>query len=248
MHLAAVVMLVVAAACRTPIDELDGAFYAWDERRVHCAVEVDDRAHYELEAIFAAIDRAAATGEVLELLVHTPGVTMTWAHLEALLDGVHVRHLPFLTISDVLRGPPQAGVALMYDDSATTEWTASMAMLAQYNARVTLYVSRYPGMTPSAHAQLRELAAAGHDVEAHSVFHERGPGYVEQHGLSRYLGEEVLPSIELLRADGYEVVSYAYPFGARTDETDRAILDTGSVQMVRSLAKPNQLRSNPCPH
>jgi peptidoglycan/xylan/chitin deacetylase (PgdA/CDA1 family) len=102
------------------------------------------------------------------------------------------------------------------------------------------------GARPATRARGR--AAAGHDVEAHSVLHERGPTYVERHGLAAYLDEEVLPSIELLRADGYEVLSYAYPFGVRTDETDRAILDTGSVQMVRSLAKPNQLRANPCPN
>jgi hypothetical protein len=243
-----VVLLALAAACRTPLDELDGAFYAWDDRRVHCAVEVDDRAHYELDAIFAAVDRAAASGEVLELLVHTPGVTMTWPHLEALLAGVHERGLPFLTITDVLRGPPQAGVALMYDDWETAAWMASMGVLSRYDVRVTLYVGRYPGMTETAHAQLRELAAAGHDIEAHSVLHQRGPAFVEQHGLTAYLEDEVLPSIELLRADGYEVLSYAYPFGARTDETDRAILDSGSVAMVRALAKPNQLRANPCPH
>ena len=247
MRLALVVVLLALGACRTPIDELDGAFYAWDSRRVHCAVEIDDAAGYSTAQILAGMDRARDTGEVLELLVHTPGVTMTMDHLEAVLAGARDRGLPFLTVSEVLRGTPRAGVALMYDDWHTQEWVASTDLLAQYGAHVTLYVGRYPGMPASAHVQLAELAAAGHDVEAHSIEHQRGPTYVEQRGLRAYLDEEVLPSIDLLRGDGYEVLSYAYPFGVRTSETDDAILGTGSVEMVRALAKPNQLRANPCP-
>jgi peptidoglycan/xylan/chitin deacetylase (PgdA/CDA1 family) len=123
-----------------------------------------------------------------------------------------------------------------------------MDLLARYDAKVTLYVGRYPGMPFSAHLELEVLAAAGHDIEAHSVTHARGPTFVEEHGMRAYLDEEVLPSIELLRGDGYEVLSYAYPFGVRTAETDRAILETGSVGMVRSLAKTSELRANPCPN
>jgi hypothetical protein len=242
-----VLVLLALCACRTPIDELDGAFYAWDGRRVHCAVEIDDAAGFSVEQILAGMDRARDTGEVLELLVHTPGVTMTMDHLDAVLAGARDRGLPFLTVTDMLRGAPHAGVALEYDDWHTQEWVASMDLLAQYGAHVTLYVGRYPGLPETAYLQLAELAAAGHDVEAHSVEHQRGPTFVEQRGLRAYLEEEVLPSIDLLRADGYEVLSYAYPFGVRTSETDDAILGTGSVEMVRALAKPNQLRANPCP-
>jgi hypothetical protein len=243
----ALILLACVAACRTPISELDGAFYAWDDRKVHCAVEIDDVAHYDLDAIYAGMDRARDTGEVLELLVHVPGVTVSFERIEEVLAGARARGLPFLTITDVLRGPAMAGVALMYDDWHTHEWVQTMPMLDQYDARVTLYVGRYPGISPTAHVELAQLAAAGHDVEAHSISHLRGPTMVEEYGVRAYLDDEVLPSIDLLRADNYEVLSYAYPFGVRTDETDRAILDEGSVQMVRALAKPNELRANPCP-
>jgi hypothetical protein len=243
-----VVVLALASACRVPFDELTGAYYAWDDRSVHCAVEIDDHAGFSLDAIFAGMDRVQHTGEVIELLVHTPGVTVSWERLEAVLAGARDRGLPFLTATEMLRGAPRAGVSLQYDDWHTKEWVESMDLLARYGAHVTLYVGRYPGMPVTAHLQLRQLADAGHDVEAHSIMHQRGPGYVEQHGLQAYLDEEVLPSIELLRGDGYEVVSYAYPFGVRTEETDHAIIDSGSVELVRALAKPNELRANPCPY
>jgi hypothetical protein len=244
----ALIVLACASACKTPISELDGAFYAWDQRKVHCAVEIDDVAGQSFEAIYAGMDRARDTGEALELLVHIPGVTVSYDRLEAVLAGARDRGLPFLTVHDLLRGPAMAGVALMYDDWHTKEWVESMPLLEQYGAHVTLYVGRYPGMPTTAHLQLAQLADAGHDIEAHSIAHLRGPTFVEEYGLRSYLDDEVVPSIELLRGDGYEVLSYAYPFGVRTAETDRAILDEGSVEMVRALAKPNELRANPCPY
>jgi hypothetical protein len=246
MRLSVAACIALVCACRTPIDGLDGAFYAWDGRQVHCSVEIDDRAGFSIDQILAGMDRAHDTGEVLELLVHTPGVSMTLERFEQVLAGVQSRGLAWLTATDLVRGTPTAGVALMYDDWHTLEWVESMELLEKYDARVTLYVARYPGLHDSGREQLAQLAAAGHDIEAHGIMHMRGPGFVEEFGLRTYLDDEVLPSIDLLRGDGYEVVSYAYPFGAHTSEIDRAILDSGSVQFVRSLAKSNELRANPC--
>jgi hypothetical protein len=48
------------------------------------------------------------------------------------------------------------------------------------------------------------------------------------------MGDEVQPSIDVLQDDGYVLTTYAYPYGARTDETDRAIL--GRIGQLRSVA------------
>jgi hypothetical protein len=246
MRLAAAIVLCTLGACRTPVDELDGAYYAWDGRSVHCSVEIDDRAGISLEQIEAGMDRAAQTGEVLELLVHAPGVSITLDRFERVLAAAVARDLAFVTVTDMLRGTPRAGIALMFDDWHTKTWVESMPLLDRYGAKVTLFVARYAGMSETARHQLAQLAAAGHDIEAHGVLHLRGPIVVEERGLRTYLDEEVLPSIELLRADGYEVVSFAYPFGAHTAEMDGAIIDSGAVELVRTLAKTHELRANPC--
>ena len=187
------------------------------------------------------------TGEVLELLVHRPGESITWEKFEALLAGVRERQLDFLTATDMARGTPRGGIALMYDGEWLPAWLGSVDMLAQYDARVTIFVSRYARLQPEEHQQIRDLAAAGHDIEAHSVNHLRGPSFVEQHGMRAYLDEEVLPSIDVLRADGYDVVSFAYPFGTRTAEIDAALLETKSVPVLRALTRASQLRADPCP-
>ncbi len=243
MRTATVAWLALASACTPALPELDSAFYDWDGRTVHCTAEIDDVAGVGIDEIDAALDRARDRGEVLELLVHTPGVTMNMDRLEAVLAAARDRDLPFLTATDLVNGDGGAGVALMYDDWHTAEWLASAGLLARYGAHVTLYVGHYPTMSQVAHDQLRALADAGHDIEAHSVSHQRGPGYVEDHGLRTYLDDEVLPSIDLLESHGFEVVSYAYPFGARTAEIDGAILASGRVRFVRALAQ----RHGSCP-
>jgi hypothetical protein len=51
--------------------------------------------------------------------------------------------------------------------------------------------------------------------------------------------------IAALRADGYRVLSYAYPFGARTGELDRAL--AAHVPVLRSVEFPIEGPFSPCP-
>jgi peptidoglycan/xylan/chitin deacetylase (PgdA/CDA1 family) len=106
-------------------------------------------------------------------------------------------------------------------------------------------VSRYTALGDAERAGLQALAADGHDIEAHSVRHLRAPEYVEDHGLAAYLRDEVDPSIDVLRNDGFEVHAYAYPFGARTGELDEAV--ARRVPVIRSVAFTYTLVDDPCP-
>lgn len=241
-------MLLLLACCgKAPLVDEPGAFYAWDDRKIHCAAEIDDSDGIPMSSITDGLDRAAADGTVLELLVHRPGESMTRAEFETLLRGVTDRQLPFLTVKDMLAGPPRAGVALMFDDAYPTIWLGVEDLLEQYGAHVTLYITWYSRIQQADRDRIRQLADAGHDIEAHSVNHLRGPNYVEAHGLDQYITDEVVPSFELLRADGYDPVSYAYPFGMRTDEIDEAVLATGYAKTVRALVQPNPVRASACP-
>jgi len=240
--------LILLACCgRAPLVDEPGAFYTWDDRTIHCAAEIDDSDSIPMTSIMDALDRASSEGSVLELLVHRPGVSMTRDELTTLLQGVSERQLPFLTVKDMIAGPPRAGVALMFDDAYPDVWLGVEDLLMQYNAHVTLYITWYARIDQHARDGIRQLAAYGHDIEAHSVNHIRGPNYVEAHGLDDYIANEVIPSFEVLRADGYDPVSYAYPFGMRTDEIDQAVLASGYAKTVRALVQPNPARASACP-
>ena len=241
-------ILLALLGCQAEIADIDAAFYDGDHRIVHCPVGLDIVANNSLASIDGALTRAAERGEVVELYAHSPGKSVAFATIEHVLAGARDRGLAFVTYADFattdVTGP---GLALSFDDHNVEEWYALRPMLETHGARITFFLSRYADMTPEEHVQLRELADAGHAMEAHSAKHLHAPRYVEERGLAAYLENEVLPSIEVLRADGYPVHAYAYPFGTRTEELDNAI--HAHLPILRSLSfSYDGVVSSPCPY
>ncbi|MBV8763041.1 MAG: polysaccharide deacetylase family protein [Deltaproteobacteria bacterium] len=183
---------------------------------------------------------------MIELFAHHPGVTVPTPTIEHVLAGARDRGLRFLTYSDLATAPPGPGILLSFDDKWVDAWFSLRSLFAQYNARVTFFIAYYPDYTASQREELQQLAADGHDIEAHSIAHRRAPEYVEARGLRAYLDEDVLPSIDLLQRDGYPITTFAYPFGSRTAETDRAILE--HVAYIRSVAFTWSGVADPCPY
>ncbi len=241
--------VVGAAGCRDPLDEADSIFFDGDGRAVHCAMNLDKATGTEerLDNVRAGLDRARDTGEIIELFAHKPGDTVRWDHLEAVIAGAAERGLRFVTYAEMLDGALGPGIALSFDDSGIESWYQGREMFKRYGARATFFVTRYAAWRDEWKQMLRELASDGHSVEPHGRFHFDAPFYVEQHGVKAFLEDEVLPSIEPLRADGYTPTTYAYPFGARTPETDRAILRY--LPRLRSLTYSfdGPLIGQPCP-
>lgn len=213
---------------------------------MHCAVDLDNKANSRVANLDGGLDRARARGEVIELFGHDPGHTVPIAKLAYLLDGADARGLAYVTYDDFAHGTDAApGLALSFDDNYVDAWVALRPLLQAHHARVTFFVSRYDTFSEDQRASLQLLAADGHAVEAHTVRHLRAPDYVEAHGLAAYLRDEVDPSIDGLRADGYEVTAFAYPFGARTGELDDAI--ARRVSVLRSVELSYDLVDSPCP-
>jgi len=241
---------VTSAACHYDVGSADSAFYNWDGRKVHCAIDIDTSARIGNASIDTGLDRARDRGEVLELYNHNPGVTIATDVIEHVLAGAQSRGLAFVTYADMAKGirPTGGGLAYSFDDAHVKEWIAQRDLFKQYGARITFFVAYWTQLDATDRASLHDLSDDGHDIEAHSVKHYRGPVYVEQNGLTAYLEDEVLPSIDNLDNDGFPPVSvFAYPYGARTDETDRAIL--GHVDIVRSVAYAwESPATDPCPN
>jgi peptidoglycan/xylan/chitin deacetylase (PgdA/CDA1 family) len=247
--LVAVAAAAVATACQHDTAATPSAFYAWDDREVHCAINLDTYARNDLDSVKAGLDRALQRGEVIELYAHDPGRTVEWDALEAVLAAINERNLPYYTYADFARGvaPGGAGVALSFDDAYIDHWLNGADLYARYAARLTFFIAYYDELSIDQRASLHELALRGHAIEAHSVDHLRAPVYVERHGLAAYIDNEVKPSIEVLRAEGFDVTTFAYPYGARTGEIDRAVL--AHVPLVRSVSFTwSSIATDPCPH
>jgi peptidoglycan/xylan/chitin deacetylase (PgdA/CDA1 family) len=241
------VLGAATTSCQQDLADLDGAFYNGDSRLVHCGVNLDTSANTSIASIDAALDRARDRHEVLELYAHHPGDTVPFEKIEHVLAGARDRGLTFVTYSDFARSSDAvAGLALSFDDTSVAAWFSLRPMFQRYAARITFFVSRYQGISPEQRANLKTLAADGHDIEPHSVLHLRAPEYVEEHGINAYVRNEVDPSIAALRNDGYEVHAFAYPFGARTGELDDALVKR--VPILRSVAFTYMFVESPCPH
>jgi len=240
------VLSMMIAGCQTQLDQIDGVFYNGDHRLVHCAVNLDTSAKASTESIDSALDRARDRGEVVELYTHHPGVTVPVSRIEHVLAGARDRGLAFYTYSDFVHDRPVVpGLALSFDDTAIDAWFALRPLFDQYGAKVTFFVCRYQNVELPQRTELQQLGADGHAIEAHTVNHLRAPDYVEEHGLDAYLHDEVDPSFARLRQDGFAVDAFAYPFGARTSQIDRAI--GKRVSVVRSVAFTYDIVGDPCP-
>jgi peptidoglycan/xylan/chitin deacetylase (PgdA/CDA1 family) len=241
--------MLVVAACHLDVGQVDAAFYNWDGRKVHCAIDIDSSADNSMSSIESGLDRAAKTGETLELYSHDPGHTVAWDTIEQVIEGAQQRNLAFVTFEDIVNNnrPATGGLALSFDDAHVPDWFSGRAMFQQYSAKLTFWIAYYDTYTDDDKTNLQLLEGDGHAVEAHTVRHQRAPEYVEQYGVDGWMANEVQPSIDELRADGYTVSAFAYPFGSRTDETDKAVLD--QVQIVRSVAYAwDSPAIDPCPY
>jgi len=240
--------LVALAGCHDSLDDMDGIF-SRGPRRVFCAANLDTVAGSDLASIHAGLARARTRGEVIHLYAHNPGGTVPLDKLEAVLDDIDGFELPYVTYAELAAGPPTgAAVALSFDDTSVGAWYAARPLFAQHHVRATFFVSRFFAISADGRAELHQLAADGHDIEAHTINHLRAPDVVADRGLVAWRDHEALPSIDVLADDGFaRPIAFAYPFGARTDETDRALLD--HVAVLRSVSFSFSAPvSDPCPY
>jgi len=117
------------------------------------------------------------------------------------------------------------GIALTFDDRHVGEWHALLPLLREFEARATFFVGGAAWLDAQQLGWLRELRDAGCEIGSHGHRH-RG---VQRHygadprAASRYVVEEVMPSMRTLRDGGFDPQSYAYPFGQRTAAFDREL-------------------------
>jgi peptidoglycan/xylan/chitin deacetylase (PgdA/CDA1 family) len=120
-------------------------------------------------------------------------------------------------------------VSITFDDFPKTAWTLGGPVLARHGARGTYYTAggfcgrTGNGWTYYDEGDLRELAAAGHEIACHGFAHQPAPSLT-----TADLEADVARNLDFLRPflKGEAPVSYAYPHG-------KASLRTKSVLAPR---------------
>jgi peptidoglycan/xylan/chitin deacetylase (PgdA/CDA1 family) len=211
--------------------------YQWDGSRVLCSKVIDDlTSHDGLTRIGVELEYAAAHDTAAMFHAHVPLSTISVAQLLCLFDQVDKTNVEMVTFSQfAVPSTPRPALALSFDDAEIDAWYQVRELFAASNAHVTFFVAGYSTWTDGQKARLAELKAMGHDVQAHSVYHLNAVDFVAEHGIDYYLQEEVLPSITALEQAGYPITTFAFPFGATTDEINDAVLEhVPQVRVTRS--------------
>ncbi len=233
------VVLTCLAGLAAGCHDADWLMYGWDDRRVLCSGSVDnlgggvDRSFVE-----QSFEHAYHHNSVALFHAHVPGVTVSREMIEWLLVTAEAHHLDFVGYDELDQvHPSRAGFALAFDDQAVEEWSSVRDLFSAHAARVTFFITRFRRYTDEMKDGLLQLAADGHDIEAHGVEHLHSGDYVAAHGLDAYVDNEVEPSIEVLRTSGYAPTTFAFPFGEASETTWNRVLSLEGVRRVRlSLA------------
>jgi len=217
-----ILLALLAAGCH----HSDYLSYSWDDRRILCSDAIDD---YQGDAPWALVDDelsyAHSDSRVALFHAHVPGVTISIDGIERVLSHADREHLDYIEYRELVAGAPaRGGVALAFDDNSVEEWLGIRDLLNSHHARVTFFITRYAAMTDDERAGIDLLASDGHDIQPHSVTHPHALEYIKEHSVQEYVDNEALPSMEVLRARGYEPTAYAYPFGEHNNALDQALI------------------------
>lgn len=223
---------VLFAACGDNVGR-DLPYYTWDGGGTVGAMELDHLAATDV-GMLDQVGCTAGSGWVAMFYTHVPEQDVALGTIEALLARAQAEGLPLLTYAELATGEPRTGVSLSFDDTEIDRWITLRPLFARYGAHASFFVTRYAQFTDAQKAELHQLYADGNSIEAHGVNHAYAADYVAQHGLDDFIANEVVPSIDILRADGFTPVAYAHPGGSHTREIDAAILE--HISIVRSIS------------
>jgi len=108
------------------------------------------------------------------------------------------------------------GIAFTFDDSSSiNSWGLARNILQDNNITATFFIDRWHLLTPEKLNTLQTLRSDGHEIACHtyehvSVFDSRYDN--EEDKAQAYLEDQVLPAIDNMKQDGFNPVSFAYPY------------------------------------
>ena len=122
-------------------------------------------------------------------------------------------------------GNKKGGVVITFDDRAIEEWYMADSLLKNHEWKATFCVSQIKKCTSEEIQKIHELDNAGHEIAGHGLNHLNSVEYTSTHGIDSYLNDEIIPMLNIMENESIISNSFSYPYGARNDLTDNALLD-----------------------
>ena len=213
--------VVALTACTGNYDHI---FSRGADHDVLCGLTIDNKKTVSNDSIATFLDRAQAESEIVHLYSHKPAGTVDESTIEQVIGGAADRNMSFVTYREIIDGTGTEGLALSFDDHDLDGWHALRPLFDLYGAKATFFVSAFHTLTPEEIVKMRDLAADGHGIEYHSTAHENAEQYSKTYGVEQYITDDIVPDMLAMRAAGFDPQIFAYPFGARTADTDAALL------------------------
>lgn len=132
---------------------------------------------------------------------------------------------------------PGGGIALTFDDYYVDDWYSLKPVLDQYGAKATFFVQNPDELSTNQIRELQELQADGNEIACHSMNHMDAVQYVNQYGINKYLQDEIIPAINIMKNDGLTPTDFAYPYGSYRDDINIAL--EGYFDHLRFCSYPN---------
>jgi len=127
----------------------------------------------------------------------------------------------------------RGGYVLSFDDSYVREWYDHRDIFEEYDVSATFFVTRFAQLTPSQIDMLKELERNGHEIGSHSYSHIDALEYAAAHSVAEYVNVEVIPAMDIMKEHGFDVNSFAFPFGANNEELNMEVLKY--VKVIRDV-------------
>lgn len=108
----------------------------------------------------------------------------------------------------------QSGILLAFDDYSAESWEAYFELFSEYDAKVTFFIN---ATEPTDFCY--KAKEEGHEIAFHTAGHVNlGQATDEE------VYEQAIAPLEVFREKGFEMTTFAYPFGARNDHLDEMLL------------------------
>ena len=113
-------------------------------------------------------------------------------------------------------------LCLTFDDRNFDSWVRCIPLFEKYDAHATFFVCG--PIDVRAEKCMRRLSEAGHSIGLHGLHHSNALKDIAKLGEERYLRKEILPQLSVCRKKGLSVRSFAYPYSARSQQSDALLL------------------------
>lgn len=120
--------------------------------------------------------------------------------------------------------PLGPGILLTVDKPVDT-WYYLKDFLKENNVKLTFYIEMYQDLQDTSKVKMKALMADGHEMAHHTSTHPHSDDYVKQYGIDAYMKKEIFAMTDSMKKDGFNPVTYAYPFGDCTTELDTRLLE-----------------------